>query len=122
MKYFLIQTFGSYIILFRGLFFTEYYSLFRLVVSLSLLMKRGVAPFHYWYVSMVEELSWFEYLVLRTVQKLGPLFILFYLGESLRGLIIYVVIVLRGFIGAVGGINEFSLRKLFAYSSIHNIG
>lgn len=122
LKYFLVQTFGSYILLFRGRFLIGEEIKLRLSLSLALILKRGIAPLHYWFPKVSEELEWEQYFFLRTLQKVAPLVLLFYVVGDSKGFVLNRGVILRARAGVVGRLNEVSLRKLLAYSSIHHTG
>nr|AGI51564.1 NADH dehydrogenase subunit 2 [Sinochlora retrolateralis] len=126
LKYFLIQALASAILLFSVILlylnmplptsFNPYYML----ISSALLLKMGAAPFHFWFPGTMEGLNWINCLLLMTWQKITPLMLLSYtlpLNTSLTLVIISSII-----IGSLGGLNQSSLRKLMAYSSINHIG
>nr|YP_009383489.1 NADH dehydrogenase subunit 2 [Sinochlora szechwanensis]APL97157.1 NADH dehydrogenase subunit 2 [Sinochlora szechwanensis] len=126
LKYFLIQALASAILLFSvillylnmplPILFNPHYML----ISSALLLKMGAAPFHFWFPGTMEGLNWTNCLLLMTWQKITPLMLLSYtlpLNTFLTLVIISSII-----IGSLGGLNQSSLRKLMAYSSINHIG
>ena len=46
----------------------------RIIIISSLLLKRGTAPFHFWFPNVIEGLSWINSLILITWQKIAPLY------------------------------------------------
>jgi len=131
LNYFLIQTFASTVILFsiiRLIIFTNldffYLNLIIkqfliIIIIITLILKLGAAPFHFWFPNVIENLNWLNNLILITWQKLAPIIILSYLNLN-NFLIIFVLI--STLVGAIGGLNQISLRKLIAFSSINHIG
>lgn len=124
IKYFLAQVLGSLLlILFIYLNIlkrssnnvSEFNSLFLLT---AIAVKSGTPPFHFWFPQLVEIRNWIQITALLTLQKIIPIVFLFY---SLNFLFI-VILVLRGLVGALGGFNQNSLKKIIAYSSITHIG
>lgn len=123
LKYFLTQALASSVFLFATIlliidvnkikFFIE------IIILSSLLLKRGSAPFHFWFPNVIEGLSWINALLLITWQKIAPLILISYI--IFKPLIITRIILSR-LIGALGGLNQTSLRKLIAYSSINHLG
>lgn len=91
----------------------------EIIIFSSLLLKRGSAPFHFWFPNVIEGLSWLNSLILITWQKIAPLILISYI--IFKPLIISRII-LSSLIGALGGLNQTSLRKLIAYSSINHLG
>lgn len=67
----------------------------------------------------MEGLTWINALLLITWQKIAPLILISYL--NLNNLLI-IRIILSVIVGAIGGLNQTSLRKLIAFSSINHLG
>nr|UJT63713.1 NADH dehydrogenase subunit 2 [Ptosoproctus baishishanicus] len=127
LKYFLIQALASAILLFSIiLMFTLSNSLllkpsiFQTLICSALLLKMGAAPFHFWFPGTMEGLSWKNCAILMTWQKIAPLMLLAYVIEM--NTFIMTVIITSVLIGSLGGLNQNSLRKLMAYSSINHLG
>ena len=127
LKYFLTQALASSILLFGVIFFfilrnwrnPNLVIYTNLLIASSLLLKRGAAPFHFWFPRVIEGLSWNNSLILITWQKIAPIILLSY---CLNTNFFIIVIVLSIFIGSLGGLNQTSLRKLIAFSSINHLG
>nr|AVN67551.1 NADH dehydrogenase subunit 2 [Rhyparobia maderae] len=128
LKYFLIQALASSSLLFiivskslmESMFSFMQSSITTMMVIIPLMMKSGAAPLHWWFPSVMEGLSWNNCLILMTIQKIAPLFLMSYLinFNSFTITIILTSIV----IGALGGYNQISLRKILTYSSINHLG
>nr|QCG71541.1 NADH dehydrogenase subunit 2 [Gasterophilus nigricornis] len=124
LKYFLTQAMASAVLLFALIslfmsFMDTSFSFLKMIIFFSLLMKSGSAPFHFWYPMVMEGLSWMNALILMTWQKIAPLMLISYV--ILKPLFI-MTIILSSLVGALGGLNQTSLRKLMAYSSINHLG
>lgn len=91
----------------------------KIILLSSLLLKRGAAPFHFWFPNVITGLSWINSLILITWQKLAPIILISYI---IIENIIYIFIIISVIIGALGGLNQTSIRKLIAYSSINHLG
>nr|QJF46873.1 NADH dehydrogenase subunit 2 [Marasmia exigua] len=124
LKYFLIQSIASINLLFFIIMKMilmknfELNNLFSIMINSSLLMKMGSAPFHFWFPNMVEGLSWLNNFILMTWQKITPIILLsYYFNNNF----LLLIILMNSIIGAVGGLNQTSLRKLLAFSSINNL-
>nr|YP_009115648.1 NADH dehydrogenase subunit 2 [Ravinia pernix]AJC00129.1 NADH dehydrogenase subunit 2 [Ravinia pernix] len=125
LKYFLTQALASSVFLFATILFllnsnkinSNYFM--EMMIFSSLLLKSGSAPFHFWFPNVMEGLSWLNALILMTWQKIAPLMLISYI--IFKPLII-ISIILSSMIGALGGLNQTSLRKLMAYSSINHLG
>nr|YP_009131085.1 NADH dehydrogenase subunit 2 [Vamuna virilis]AHX84177.1 NADH dehydrogenase subunit 2 [Vamuna virilis] len=125
LKYFLIQSIASINFLFSILLKMILLKSFEMnlflsiMINSSMFMKMGSAPFHFWFPNIVEGLSWFNNFILMTWQKITPMIILSYFFN--KNFILFNII-LNVIIGALGGLNQTSLRKLMAFSSINNLG
>nr|AFV08558.1 NADH dehydrogenase subunit 2 [Lucilia sericata]AMH85591.1 NADH dehydrogenase subunit 2 [Lucilia sericata] len=125
LKYFLTQALASSVFLFAVILFllnsskTNSNYFMEMMIFSSLLLKSGSAPFHFWFPNVMEGLSWTNTLILMTWQKIAPLMLISYI--IFKPLII-TSIILSSLIGALGGLNQTSLRKLMAYSSINHLG
>nr|QAT19908.1 NADH dehydrogenase subunit 2 [Loboschiza koenigiana] len=124
LKYFLVQSIASinflFIILMK-MFFLELNinSIISMLMNSTLLMKMGSAPFHFWFPNIMEGLSWLNCFLLMTWQKISPMILLsYYYFDKF----IFFILIINVIIGAIGGLNQTSLRKLLAFSSINNLG
>nr|YP_010925938.1 NADH dehydrogenase subunit 2 [Thelaira chrysopruinosa]WKF19259.1 NADH dehydrogenase subunit 2 [Thelaira chrysopruinosa] len=120
LKYFLTQALASSMLLFSMIIWFFFYNLIfiKSIIFSSFLLKMGSAPFHFWFPSVIEGLSWLNVLILTTWQKIAPLMLISYV--ILKPLII-ISILLSSLVGALGGLNQSSMRKLMAYSSINHL-
>nr|YP_009536182.1 NADH dehydrogenase subunit 2 [Exorista civilis]AYM35213.1 NADH dehydrogenase subunit 2 [Exorista civilis] len=126
LKYFLVQALASSMFLFAIILFLlnsnkMFYSnnFMEMMIFSSLLLKSGAAPFHFWFPNVTEGLSWLNTLILMIWQKIAPLMLISYIVYKP---LIIISIILSSMIGALGGLNQTSLRKLMAYSSINHLG
>lgn len=126
IKYFLTQTLASIIFLFSSILYVTKFAFFspinvnyeNIIINLTLIIKLGAAPLHFWFPNIIENLSWLNSLILITWQKLAPLTILFY--SHFNNLFI-IFILSSALVGAIAGLNQTSLRKLLTFSSINHI-
>nr|UPX88369.1 NADH dehydrogenase subunit 2 [Leptogaster cylindrica] len=126
LKYFLTQALASLIFLFASIFLflnpidqINNLNLFKVMILCTLLIKSGTAPFHFWFPSVMEGLSWMCNLILLTWQKIAPLMLMSYLPFSK---IFYMISIISIYIGSIGGLNQTSLKKIMAFSSINHLG
>nr|UEX92141.1 NADH dehydrogenase subunit 2 [Acidiella didymera] len=126
LKYFLVQAMASAVLLFSIIMmFLNNFPIMQinmyneLIILSSLLLKTGAAPFHFWFPTIMEGLSWINGLMLMTWQKIAPMMLISY---SMENNFIIMVILLSTTFGALGGLNQTSLRKLMAFSSINHLG
>nr|YP_010728476.1 NADH dehydrogenase subunit 2 [Stictochironomus rosenschoeldi]WEF49717.1 NADH dehydrogenase subunit 2 [Stictochironomus rosenschoeldi] len=126
LKYFLTQALASSLLLFSIIFFYMFYLKFNLMYmtfmnmmfSSILMMKMGMAPFHFWFPIVMEGLNWMNNIILMTWQKLAPLILISY---CMNFYFFIFSILLSTIFGAMGGLNQTSLRKLMAFSSINHL-
>nr|YP_009938341.1 NADH dehydrogenase subunit 2 [Lethe oculatissima]QNU07760.1 NADH dehydrogenase subunit 2 [Lethe oculatissima] len=125
LKYFLTQAIASINFLFSiilSLFLMKNFfmnNFISILINSSLLMKMGSTPFHFWFPNVMEGLSWLNCFILMTWQKITPMILLSYYFNI--NFLMFIMI-LNVLIGAIGGFNQTSLRKLMAFSSINNLG
>nr|UBA16533.1 NADH dehydrogenase subunit 2 [Celaenorrhinus victor] len=125
LKYFLIQSIASINFLFSILLKMillknfEMNNLLSILINSSMMMKMGSAPFHFWFPNIIEGLSWLNCFILMSWQKITPMILLsYYLNKNF----LILIMMINSIIGAIGGINQTSLRKLLSFSSINNLG
>nr|YP_010385061.1 NADH dehydrogenase subunit 2 [Electrogena lateralis]UPL65071.1 NADH dehydrogenase subunit 2 [Electrogena lateralis] len=130
LKYFLTQALASAILIFGAISLGIYTQLpfshfmwnpsLNLLISSTLLLKMGAAPFHFWFPGVMEGLSWINGLILMTWQKIAPLMLISYVFTP--SFVAFSFIILCALAGSLGGFNQTSLRKIMAYSSINHLG
>nr|WPV76862.1 NADH dehydrogenase subunit 2 [Phlebotomus chinensis] len=129
LKYFLTQAMASSLLLFSIILFLNYnllnFNLWNInfwtklsLINLTLLIKMGSAPFHFWFPSVMNCLSWFNNWILMTIQKIAPFILIFY---SFNFYINMTSLILSLIFGSLGGLNQTSIRKIMAYSSINHL-
>nr|UIS24498.1 NADH dehydrogenase subunit 2 [Aedeomyia squamipennis] len=127
IKYFLTQAFASSILMFSIImlmfilnnnFFMNKNMIDLLILS-SLLLKVGASPFHFWFPGVMEGLNWINNFILMTWQKIAPLMLISY---NFNYYYFMISLILSMTIGSLGGLNQTSLRKLMAFSSINHLG
>nr|AUW38580.1 NADH dehydrogenase subunit 2 [Diolcus variegatus] len=121
MIYLLTQSVSSMILMFsitlNSLMNME---LFYNLMLMSLLIKVGAAPFHMWVPEIMTKMSWSPAATLMTWQKIGPLMMINSMSFSNK--MMYGTILGSVIVGSVGGLNQLSMRKIMAYSSINHLG
>nr|WBK02810.1 NADH dehydrogenase subunit 2 [Inocellia sinensis]WBK02823.1 NADH dehydrogenase subunit 2 [Inocellia sinensis] len=128
LKYFLTQAFASstlvFFIILSFLLYLNYFSFnmndsMKMLILSSLFLKLGAAPFHFWFPSVAENLTWLMNLILLTWQKIAPMILISYLINSIY---MQFIAIFSTLIGSLGGLNQTNLRKIMAFSSINHIG
>nr|YP_010591362.1 NADH dehydrogenase subunit 2 [Agriotes hirayamai]QEH58433.1 NADH dehydrogenase subunit 2 [Agriotes hirayamai] len=129
IKYFITQAVASTIILMSIIMMmyktsmtssTFIQSIFMLTMNSSLLTKMGMAPFHFWFPEVMEGLDWMNCLLILTWQKIAPMVLLMY--NMSFTMFTAIIIIASMIISGVMGVNQVSLRKIMAYSSINHMG
>nr|ARH53935.1 NADH dehydrogenase subunit 2 [Mordellochroa milleri] len=128
LKYFLTQALASLILLFsiivllllNEFIFPLMNHSMTLIMNSALLTKLGAAPFHFWFPEVMEGLTWFNCSILLTWQKIAPLILL--MSNNPTETFIIMVAILSSLIGSLAALNQISLRKIMAFSSINHIG
>nr|ALO76918.1 NADH deshydrogenase subunit 2 [Pterostichinae sp. CYR01] len=130
IKYFLVQALASTIFLFAILIvmmksnlisdMLNINSFLLMMINSSLLMKMGAAPFHFWFPEIIEGMNWMNSLLLMTWQKIAPMMLLSYTIKYSNYIIL--IIMMSTLVGSLGGLNQTSMRKIMAYSSINHLG
>nr|ASP44816.1 NADH dehydrogenase subunit 2 [Sundamys maxi] len=131
-KYFLMQATASMILLLAialnykqlGMWTLQQQTntTFLNMMLISLSMKLGLAPFHYWLPEVTQGIPMHIGLILLTWQKIAPLSILLQIYQLLNPTITTILAISSVFIGAWGGLNQTQTRKIMAYSSIAHMG
>nr|YP_009643415.1 NADH dehydrogenase subunit 2 [Physopelta cincticollis]APO08845.1 NADH dehydrogenase subunit 2 [Physopelta cincticollis] len=126
MIYFLTQSVGSMIMMFSIMMNTltmitplmtnEW---LNILMIMSLLIKLGGAPFHLWLPEVMANMNWTQCFMLMTWQKMAPLSIMMNLKPNW---FMYMAMTVSTMVGALGGLNQTSIRKIMAYSSINHLG
>nr|YP_010448650.1 NADH dehydrogenase subunit 2 [Sinelater perroti]UTS56938.1 NADH dehydrogenase subunit 2 [Sinelater perroti] len=128
MKYFIVQAIASSIILMSIIIMTLKMNLFSflepmnytLFLTSALLTKMGMAPFHFWFPEVLEGLSWINCLLILTWQKLAPMILILYNPSNMK--FISISIIISVIISGLMALNQVSIRKIMAFSSINHMG
>nr|YP_010121890.1 NADH dehydrogenase subunit 2 [Necrodes littoralis]QRF92663.1 NADH dehydrogenase subunit 2 [Necrodes littoralis] len=125
LKYFITQAIASTIILFSIIMMSLSFDIkwiessYSLIFNSALLTKMGSAPFHFWFPEVMEGLNWFNCLILLTWQKIAPMVLITY--NFNMPLFFSTIIILSMLVSGIMGLNQISLRKILAFSSINHI-
>nr|WRQ18108.1 NADH dehydrogenase subunit 2 [Tachinomorphus sp. 1 FYJ-2024a] len=120
MKYFITQAISSTIILFYIIMLLKFNSISNIMINSAILTKMGAAPFHFWMPEVIEGLNWMNTFILLTIQKIAPMTIISY--NMNKTFFIIIIIMSCMMISSILGINQISIRKILAYSSINHMG
>lgn len=132
VKYFLVQAFRAAMILNVGLVQLWLCSSWSIncplkdfssvILTLSLCLKLGLFPCHYWFPDVIQGLKFLQGLLLSTWQKVVPFIILMRVCGIIRIKVLIVVGCLSVLVGGWGGLNQSQIRKIMAFSSISHLG
>nr|YP_010890409.1 NADH dehydrogenase subunit 2 [Matrona cyanoptera]UZA66666.1 NADH dehydrogenase subunit 2 [Matrona cyanoptera] len=121
MKYFIVQAMASTLLMMAVLLMEmNTQPMWVIILMATLFLKMGAAPFHIWYPGVMQGLSWENCIILMTWQKIAPMIMISYL--MVNTLMTSIIVTMCVIVGAVGTMNQTSLRKLMAYSSISHLG
>nr|YP_011010251.1 NADH dehydrogenase subunit 2 [Esakia hungerfordi]WPW46853.1 NADH dehydrogenase subunit 2 [Esakia hungerfordi] len=127
MIYFIIQSMGSIIFIFMMIMNPTIMILEEMnnqicmmLITLSMAMKMGMAPMHMWFVMIISKMNWKNCTILMTWQKIAPMFIMS--NTCQNSMMINVIAISSATMGAIGGINQTSIKKIMAFSSINHLG
>nr|AIL82367.1 NADH dehydrogenase subunit 2 [Lygodactylus waterbergensis] len=129
-KYFLIQATAAAIILLAGTLntwqtgqwsLTHTTTLTTTILMLAILMKLGLAPFHFWFPEVIQGSTIPTALIISTWQKIGPLSLLYLITQSPSTSLLMIGLT-SALIGGWLGLNQTQTRKLLAFSSIAHMG
>nr|YP_001798506.1 NADH dehydrogenase subunit 2 [Sminthurus viridis]ABS82042.1 NADH dehydrogenase subunit 2 [Sminthurus viridis] len=119
IKYFIIQAGASVVLIMSFMIFSKFNILNSIYINnemivISMAMKSGIPPLQFWLPQVMETMEFYDIIVLLTWQKISPMFIMsFYITNLL------IVVILAGaIIGTLGGLNQNSMKKILAYSSM----
>lgn len=120
MKYFIIQSISSSILIFSMVSFkfqtgaTKGLIIFGVI---ALIIKMASSPFHQWFVNILKISENWNRTLLMTWQKLAPVFLVIYQSKAF----IYPFMVLSVVVGCLSQINKITFVEMIGFSSIFNL-
>nr|YP_009365209.1 NADH dehydrogenase subunit 2 [Spirula spirula]ARJ60727.1 NADH dehydrogenase subunit 2 [Spirula spirula] len=129
MKYFIIQSLSSSILIISSVimytFTLSWYSMFNnnmitFMIMLSLVLKLGGAPMHFWLPSITKQMSWSILFLTLTWQKIAPLFMLSLMNSNLSTILL--ISILSSMTASIMALNQTNLQLIITYSSISHLG
>nr|AAX89305.1 NADH dehydrogenase subunit II [Plethodon kentucki] len=131
-KYFLTQSLASALLLFAttlNAWYTGEWTIMNMqastpmvLLTIALLIKLAVAPFHLWLPDVIQGLNLMTCLIMLTWQKLAPLALLIQISPEVNSTLIISMGALSLLVGGWGGLNQPQMRKIMAFSSIAHLG
>lgn len=117
--YFFIQLISSSVLLIRIIlnYISTYNNFTNYITFISICLKLGIPPFHYWFVIISIYINWNTIFLLFTIQKIIPLIIISYIQphSAILSTFVLLAILVPPFIA----INLSNFKKILAYSSIN---
>jgi len=117
IKYFCIQATSSLIIYWGLLMGTYFKALIPILLLSAIFIKLGIAPFHAWFIRLLNKSSWSIILFLSISQKIIPLWFLCSYYQFLKTWF-QEFILIRTVISRFLRIFQILIKKILAYSSI----
>ena len=117
LKYFFIQALASIVLFIRILFLNLISSetfIIILFISLSVMWKIGLPPFHGWLFSLIIDLDWSIFFLLASWQKVLPFFLVSQILFSGYEIFIFLSLLVR----VLGSFFQSRIKKLLIFSSI----
>nr|YP_010944851.1 NADH dehydrogenase subunit 2 [Japanagallia multispina]WMC21063.1 NADH dehydrogenase subunit 2 [Japanagallia multispina] len=117
VKYFIIQSISSSMMMLGVLLLLTNSKIeYQMILTSSMMLKMGIAPFHNWILEMIESVDLMTMFLILTLMKIAPLNMISYLMFKNN-----LFIMLSLLVGSMFGLNQTSLRKMLCYSSIFNM-
>nr|WPN89778.1 NADH dehydrogenase subunit 2 [Metallus sp.] len=89
------------------------------LIQISLFMKLGATPFHWWVTKILINLNWINCFYILTWQKISPLMMLMNLNNNM---LMYLISLMSMFYSTIIMINQTSIKLIMTYSSINHLG
>nr|AXS65264.1 NADH dehydrogenase subunit 2 [Cucujoidea sp. 37 KM-2017] len=125
MKYFIVQAIASAFLLYSMASMQmadttpHEITMPSMIFFSALMMKMGMAPFHYWFPEVLEGLNWKNCLIMMTWQKIAPSCLIMYFITPNQTMA--AIIAMSTIISSFMGMKQTSIRKILAYSSINHM-
>lgn len=118
IKYFIIQSLSSALLIRRGII-RKIWSNRRLtsLIVVALIIKIAASPFHKWFVNMVKKIRLKNNTLLITWQKLAPVYLTIFQIK----MVVLPFVIISALIGRTIQINKNKMVEIIAYSSVFNL-
>lgn len=119
--YFIVQILASFMFIFSlisNLLISK--ELINILLSISLIIKLGIPPFHLWMIVIIKSINWILLFFALTLQKLIPLNVIYLL--KINPIVFTLIIIIRIIIPSVKIFTIIDLKTLLTYSSINQTG
>nr|YP_001742103.1 NADH dehydrogenase subunit 2 [Suberites domuncula]CAM84218.1 NADH dehydrogenase subunit 2 [Suberites domuncula] len=92
----------------------------KILITVSLLFKLSVAPFHMWAPDVYDGSATIIAATLATVSKIGIFSVLVQIGPVIN--VVLICAILSIICGSIGALNQTKIKRLLAYSGIGHMG
>nr|QPM99850.1 NADH dehydrogenase subunit 2 [Haemaphysalis flava] len=118
ISYFIVQSFSSILFFMSSsMIYMNYFYFMAILINISVLIKLGMIPFHFWLISISEVLDYNSFLLILTIQKIIPLFILF----KMKTKISLFISILSLMMSSIMILNLKMLKKILIFTSISHL-
>lgn len=117
--YFFIQIISSSVLIISliSLSIFNLSHLINIFLLISIILKLNIPPFHFWIIIIINYLDWFLIILILSVQKIIPFYILYF--NIFNPMFFIFIIFLSIIIPPIISININNFKKIFLYSSIN---
>nr|YP_010736884.1 NADH dehydrogenase subunit 2 [Pedionis sagittata]WEP24758.1 NADH dehydrogenase subunit 2 [Pedionis sagittata] len=116
IKYFLIQSISSSLMILSLMAMSMEIN-FKMIMLISMMIKIGASPFHNWVLSMIEGMNFYMMLMMFTIIKIPGMLVISMMNEQTQ-----IWSVMSMLTGSMLAMNQCSIKKILALSSIYNLG
>lgn len=97
------------------------YKVGGLLILIGLLIKIGVAPFHYWLIDAYEGAREYIILLLVIIPKIYIIYYIYLCNKIfMQNNLLLLTIIMTGVIGAIGAMKQTKIKRFIAYTIIFN--
>jgi len=118
VKYFLVQGLASILFIFASVSFLGAGGGFFRLAFLRIIIKLGAAPFHGWFVNLINTVSITSLYILATIQKIRPLIII---SGIVNKPFFFFILTITVFVGVGTGLSGLRFGKILAASRLVNL-
>lgn len=124
IKYQIINSFAALIFIFSRLNLELFpineinFQVLSLLIISSIIIKLGIFPFIFWFISVIKNINWYAIFIITTIQKIIPIVILIWIEKNLNNSILLILICFNATIAAIGTLTSNSIKIIIAFSSI----
>nr|WPS93625.1 NADH dehydrogenase subunit 2 [Rhipicephalus haemaphysaloides] len=119
ISYFIIQSFSSSLFFISSFQYSLFNSnLFFGLINISIFIKLGLIPFHFWLIMISESLTFYSLFILLTAQKMIPLLII----EKFMNSLMMPLFIFSTLMASIMAMKYKMIKKILIFSSISHQG